>query len=224
MSVTARSLAPRETATRGSALNLASTAAPGATPTKAAQHMSPRRGVSCGSHSRGTARLSDPGTPVDSVADPDGEPSSSRSAVEIDSGKNIEVNRYTFGDDRAALDRLRRVATAYEPVSRAFLVGHGPRDPQIASTWGAGPASARSSWMSSSIPGRSSESTLRERLSNRPEPGSPAPASRRTTSPPILSPVARPISSTPDFCLPTSQIPSQWPVGGGASCARAVAS
>jgi SAM-dependent methyltransferase len=101
--------------------------------------MSPRRGVSCGSHSRGTARLSDPGTPVDSVADPDGESSSSRSAVEIDSGKNIEVNRYTFGDDRAALDRLRRVATAYEPVSRAFLVGHGPWDPQIALDLGCGP-------------------------------------------------------------------------------------
>ena len=52
----------------------------------------------------------------------------------------MDVGKYTFGDDRQAADRLRLVATAYEPVSRAFLTGHALPRPEMALDLGCGPA------------------------------------------------------------------------------------
>jgi trans-aconitate 2-methyltransferase len=50
------------------------------------------------------------------------------------------VTKYTFGDDRSALERLRLVAEAYEPVSRAFLAANAPRSARLALDLGCGPA------------------------------------------------------------------------------------
>ena len=48
--------------------------------------------------------------------------------------------RYTFGDDQPAVDRLRLVATAYEPVSRAFLTANSIPQPKVVLDLGCGPA------------------------------------------------------------------------------------
>ena len=50
------------------------------------------------------------------------------------------MSEYTFGDDRSALERLRLVAGAYEPISRAFLAAHAPRSAPVALDLGCGPA------------------------------------------------------------------------------------
>ena len=50
------------------------------------------------------------------------------------------MGTYTFGDDRSALDRLRLVADAYEPVSRAFIESNAPATVQVAIDLGCGPA------------------------------------------------------------------------------------
>lgn len=50
------------------------------------------------------------------------------------------VSRYTFGDDRSASDRLRLVATAYEPVSRSFLTANALPPAKVALDLGCGPA------------------------------------------------------------------------------------
>ena len=55
-------------------------------------------------------------------------------------GQNVKVPRYTFGDDQPAADRLRLVATAYEPVSRAFLTANSAPQPNAALDLGCGPA------------------------------------------------------------------------------------
>jgi len=55
-------------------------------------------------------------------------------------GQNVEVHRYTFGDDRPATDRLRLVASAYEPVSRSFLIANALPRPEVAIDLGCGPA------------------------------------------------------------------------------------
>lgn len=44
-----------------------------------------------------------------------------------------------FGDDPPASDRLRLVATAYEPVSRSFLVANALPPPEVALDLGCGP-------------------------------------------------------------------------------------
>lgn len=49
------------------------------------------------------------------------------------------VATYTFGDDWSAARRLELVASAYEPVSRAFLAEHGTRDAGVAIDLGCGP-------------------------------------------------------------------------------------
>jgi trans-aconitate 2-methyltransferase len=49
------------------------------------------------------------------------------------------VNKYTFGDDRLAVERLRLVATAYEPVSRSFLIANTEPPPKVALDLGCGP-------------------------------------------------------------------------------------
>lgn len=54
-------------------------------------------------------------------------------------GETVDVSRYTFGDDRSALARLRLVAGAYESVSRTFLAAHRPRRVQVALDLGCGP-------------------------------------------------------------------------------------
>ena len=53
--------------------------------------------------------------------------------------KNVKVSRYTFGDDRSALDRLLLVSEAYEPVSRTFLTTRAPRQGRVALDLGCGP-------------------------------------------------------------------------------------
>lgn len=53
---------------------------------------------------------------------------------------NGRVATYTFGDDRAAVERLRLVAAAYEPASRTFLAANAPRHPPLALDLGCGPA------------------------------------------------------------------------------------
>lgn len=50
------------------------------------------------------------------------------------------MGKYTFGDDRPAWDRLRLVATAYEPVSRSFLIANALPPPKVALDLGCGPA------------------------------------------------------------------------------------
>jgi trans-aconitate 2-methyltransferase len=50
------------------------------------------------------------------------------------------VRGYTFGDDQPAVDRLRLVAEAYEPVSRAFLQANSLPWPKVALDLGCGPA------------------------------------------------------------------------------------
>jgi len=50
------------------------------------------------------------------------------------------VSHYTFGDDRPAIERLRLVAAAYEPVSRAFLTANSPAAVDVALDLGCGPA------------------------------------------------------------------------------------
>jgi len=47
--------------------------------------------------------------------------------------------RYTFGDDKSAVHRLRLVAAAYEPVSRAFLAAHIESPVGVAVDLGCGP-------------------------------------------------------------------------------------
>lgn len=54
-------------------------------------------------------------------------------------GHNVDVDKYTFGDGPPASDRLRLVATAYEPVSRSFLVANTEPPPQVALDLGCGP-------------------------------------------------------------------------------------
>lgn len=55
-------------------------------------------------------------------------------------GQNPTVSQYTFGDDRPALERLRLVAAAYEPVSSAFLAANSPATVDVALDLGCGPA------------------------------------------------------------------------------------
>src|SRR5579864_3414401 len=49
------------------------------------------------------------------------------------------VTTYTFGDDPSAIERMRLVAAAYEPVSRAFLAAHATPRPSVALDLGCGP-------------------------------------------------------------------------------------
>ena len=49
------------------------------------------------------------------------------------------VGGYRFGVDGAAGERLRLVATAYEPISRPFLEAHAPPRPRVAVDLGCGP-------------------------------------------------------------------------------------
>jgi SAM-dependent methyltransferase len=49
------------------------------------------------------------------------------------------VVRYTFGDDEPAVQRLALVSSAYESVSRSFLVEHSPADVDVAVDLGCGP-------------------------------------------------------------------------------------
>jgi trans-aconitate 2-methyltransferase len=49
------------------------------------------------------------------------------------------VAKYTFGDDRSAIERLQLVAAAYEPVSRAFLAAKAPRSAHPVLDLGCGP-------------------------------------------------------------------------------------
>jgi SAM-dependent methyltransferase len=55
-------------------------------------------------------------------------------------GHNGDVSGYRFGVDRSAADRLRLVATAYDPVSRPFLADHALPRPGVAIDLGCGPA------------------------------------------------------------------------------------
>ena len=67
-------------------------------------------------------------------------PRSGRSASgTTELGKTTDVNKYTFGDDQSALDRLLLVARAYESVSRAFLHSHGTQRVEVALDLGCGP-------------------------------------------------------------------------------------
>jgi SAM-dependent methyltransferase len=52
----------------------------------------------------------------------------------------MDVSGYRFGIDQSTLDRLRLVAAAYDPVSRAFLAAQAPSRPNIAIDLGCGPA------------------------------------------------------------------------------------
>ena len=54
--------------------------------------------------------------------------------------QNGGVSGYRFGVDQSASDRLRLVATAYDPVSRPFLTDHAPPRPKVALDLGCGPA------------------------------------------------------------------------------------
>lgn len=54
--------------------------------------------------------------------------------------QNLTMARYTFGDDQPAVERLRLVADAYEPVSRAFLQAEAPEPAGTALDLGCGPA------------------------------------------------------------------------------------
>lgn len=51
-----------------------------------------------------------------------------------------QMATYTFGDDEAAVRRLEFVASAYEPISRAFISESVPRGPEVALDLGCGPA------------------------------------------------------------------------------------
>ena len=70
---------------------------------------------------------------------PQRDPARWRSAGQARSASTVVVNRYTFGDDRSALDRLLLVARAYEPVSRTFLTSHAPQYVPTALDLGCGP-------------------------------------------------------------------------------------
>jgi SAM-dependent methyltransferase len=50
-----------------------------------------------------------------------------------------DVASYTFGDDGPAVERLRLVASAYDPISRAFLAAHVPPSTDVAIDLGCGP-------------------------------------------------------------------------------------
>jgi trans-aconitate 2-methyltransferase len=52
----------------------------------------------------------------------------------------MDVSGYRFGTDQSAADRLRLVATAYDPISRPFLAAHAPSRPNIVIDLGCGPA------------------------------------------------------------------------------------
>jgi trans-aconitate 2-methyltransferase len=54
-------------------------------------------------------------------------------------GHNVHVRGYRFGIDQSAADRLRLVATAYDPVSRPFLAAHALPRPKVAIDLGCGP-------------------------------------------------------------------------------------
>jgi trans-aconitate 2-methyltransferase len=54
-------------------------------------------------------------------------------------GHNVDVRGYRFGIDQSAADRLRLVATAYDPVSRPFLAAHALPRPKVAVDLGCGP-------------------------------------------------------------------------------------
>jgi trans-aconitate 2-methyltransferase len=49
------------------------------------------------------------------------------------------VSRYTFGDDQPAVERLRLVASAYDPFSRAFLTANVAPGAEVAIDLGCGP-------------------------------------------------------------------------------------
>ena len=53
-------------------------------------------------------------------------------------GHSVRVNRYRFGVDQLAAERLRLVAEAYEPVSRRFLTANVPSHPNVALDIGCG--------------------------------------------------------------------------------------
>jgi trans-aconitate 2-methyltransferase len=68
-------------------------------------------------------------------------PAATNTRVRVgDVGQDGQVSKYTFGDDRSALERLRLVAEAYDPVSRAFLATHAPQSAPLALDLGCGPA------------------------------------------------------------------------------------
>ena len=50
-----------------------------------------------------------------------------------------DVASYTFGDDEPAVERLRLVASAYDPISRAFLAAHVASGIDVAIDLGCGP-------------------------------------------------------------------------------------
>ncbi len=54
-------------------------------------------------------------------------------------GQNVQVNRYRFGVDQSAADRLGLVARAYDPVSRPFLAANALPRPAMAVDLGCGP-------------------------------------------------------------------------------------
>jgi trans-aconitate methyltransferase len=53
--------------------------------------------------------------------------------------RETSANQYTFGDNRRASARLRRLAQMYEPESRDLLRRSGIRAPWLAVDLGCGP-------------------------------------------------------------------------------------
>jgi len=78
-----------------------------------------------------------PAGPGPPPSPPDGSGRAHRSARPP--GQTVAVDTYTFGDDRSARERLRLVAAAYEPVSRAFLGANVPDRVTAALDLGCGP-------------------------------------------------------------------------------------